>query len=112
MEQCWAGEPSQRPLLGVVLPVLESIREKAEQGKSEQQQDFLKTREAGNLSSLTKSPALSLTEPFNQRGVTTNLQPPKQPRHVRRLIKHPVINMTNFFSASTCPNFYVQMREF
>ncbi|XP_008203256.1 dual serine/threonine and tyrosine protein kinase isoform X1 [Nasonia vitripennis] len=32
MEQCWAGEPSRRPLLGAILPVLESIQAKAENG--------------------------------------------------------------------------------
>ncbi|XP_012278453.1 dual serine/threonine and tyrosine protein kinase isoform X2 [Orussus abietinus] len=30
MEQCWAGEPSHRPLLGAILPVLESINQRAE----------------------------------------------------------------------------------
>ncbi|XP_034943579.1 dual serine/threonine and tyrosine protein kinase-like isoform X2 [Chelonus insularis] len=30
MEQCWAGEPSKRPLLGAILPVLEAIRNKAD----------------------------------------------------------------------------------
>ncbi|KOC66405.1 Dual serine/threonine and tyrosine protein kinase [Habropoda laboriosa] len=30
MEQCWSGEPSKRPLLGVILPVLESVQRKAE----------------------------------------------------------------------------------
>lgn len=40
MEQCWAGEPSRRPLLGAILPVLESIQAKAESGyrKSPQSQ--------------------------------------------------------------------------
>ena len=33
MEQCWAGEPSRRPLLGAILPVLESIRSKALRGQ-------------------------------------------------------------------------------
>ncbi|XP_015510017.1 dual serine/threonine and tyrosine protein kinase isoform X1 [Neodiprion pinetum] len=107
MEQCWAGEPPRRPLLGAVLPVLESIRERAEQGKSEQQKDFLNAREA---SSLIKSPAVSLTEPYNQRGVITNAHTAK-PRP-RRFIKHPALHMTNFFYSSTCPNLYIQMREF
>nr|CAD7414825.1 unnamed protein product [Timema cristinae] len=26
MEQCWSGKPSNRPLLGYVLPLLESIQ--------------------------------------------------------------------------------------
>ncbi|XP_014214699.1 dual serine/threonine and tyrosine protein kinase-like [Copidosoma floridanum] len=30
MQQCWEGEPSRRPLLGAILPVLESIQAKAE----------------------------------------------------------------------------------
>ncbi|XP_076640363.1 receptor interacting protein kinase 5 isoform X3 [Colletes latitarsis] len=30
MEQCWSGEPSKRPLLGAIIPVLESIQQKAE----------------------------------------------------------------------------------
>ncbi|XP_031845828.1 receptor interacting protein kinase 5 isoform X2 [Nomia melanderi] len=30
MEQCWAGEPYRRPLLGAILPVLESVQRKAE----------------------------------------------------------------------------------
>lgn len=39
MEQCWAAEPSSRPLLGYVQPQLEAIREKAfkqadQEGKS------------------------------------------------------------------------------
>ncbi|XP_066582790.1 dual serine/threonine and tyrosine protein kinase-like isoform X2 [Prorops nasuta] len=32
MEQCWAEEPAKRPLLGAILPVLESIQRKAERG--------------------------------------------------------------------------------
>lgn len=34
MESCWAGQPSQRPLLGLVEPVLQSIKLRYEQGKS------------------------------------------------------------------------------
>ncbi|XP_024946197.1 dual serine/threonine and tyrosine protein kinase isoform X2 [Cephus cinctus] len=29
MEQCWAGEPARRPLLGAILPVLETVRKRA-----------------------------------------------------------------------------------
>ena len=34
MESCWAGQPSQRPLLGLVEPVIQSIKLRYEQGKS------------------------------------------------------------------------------
>lgn len=34
MESCWAGQPSQRPLLGLVEPVIQSIKLRYEQGRS------------------------------------------------------------------------------
>lgn len=63
MNQCWAGNPSKRPLLGAILPVLESIREKAE-GK------FKK----GSLKD-ERNRALSLLEPKNQKGQILEFRP-------------------------------------
>ncbi|CAL7950521.1 unnamed protein product [Xylocopa violacea] len=64
MEQCWSGEPSKRPLLGAILPALESIQRKAERGKSL----LLSTQKLQeSSSSYSKNPALALVEPYNQR---------------------------------------------
>lgn len=106
MEQCWAGEPSKRPLLGAILPVLESVLEKTEIGKSVDDLDEIK--EAGNNETI-RNPALALAEPNNQRGTTASLHPRRRPL---RTLKHPVLHMTNLFNTSLCSNLYIQMREF
>ncbi|XP_043285538.1 dual serine/threonine and tyrosine protein kinase-like isoform X2 [Venturia canescens] len=68
MEQCWAGDPSRRPLLGAILPVLEWEREKAEKAKSLSEHDEFKQQEAtSSRESNPRSPALALAEPNNQR---------------------------------------------
>ncbi|XP_012142889.1 receptor interacting protein kinase 5 isoform X1 [Megachile rotundata] len=108
MEQCWSGEPSKRPLLGAILPVLESIQRKAERGKSLQQLSTLKLQES--TTSDIKNPVLALAEPNNQRG--TIISPLTAKRRIIRHVKHPVFHMTNLFQASVCSNLYVQMREF
>lgn len=108
MEQCWSGEPSKRPLLGAIIPVLESIQQKAERGKSLQQLTILKLQESS--SSDLKNPALALAEPYNQRGGVISPLPVK--RRAIRTVKHPVFHITNLFQASLCSNLYVQMREF
>ncbi|XP_076640362.1 receptor interacting protein kinase 5 isoform X2 [Colletes latitarsis] len=74
MEQCWSGEPSKRPLLGAIIPVLESIQQKAERGKSLQQLTTVKLQES---SSHLKNPALALAEPYNQRGCVISPLPVK-----------------------------------
>ncbi|XP_076640361.1 receptor interacting protein kinase 5 isoform X1 [Colletes latitarsis] len=107
MEQCWSGEPSKRPLLGAIIPVLESIQQKAERGKSLQQLTTVKLQES---SSHLKNPALALAEPYNQRGCVISPLPVK--RKPLRTVKHPVFHITNLFQASLCSNLYVQMREF
>ncbi|XP_025163734.1 dual serine/threonine and tyrosine protein kinase isoform X2 [Harpegnathos saltator] len=71
MEQCWSGEPSKRPLLGAIQPVLESIQQKAERGKSLQQSNALKLEDTVSSSEPT-NPALVLAEPNNQRGAPTS----------------------------------------
>lgn len=108
MEQCWAGEPFKRPLLGAILPVLESIQQKAERGKSLQQLSELKLQE--NSTSESENPALALAEPYNQRGAIVS--PPTVKRRNFRTVKPPVFHMTNLFQTSLCSNLYVQMREF
>ncbi|XP_076284659.1 receptor interacting protein kinase 5 isoform X1 [Lasioglossum baleicum] len=108
MEQCWSGEPSQRPLLGAILPVLESIQQKAERGKSLPQLNTLKLQES--TTSISKNPALALAEPYNQRGAMTSPAPAK--RRAIKTVKHPIFHITNLFQASLCSNLYVQMREF
>ncbi|KAJ8683893.1 hypothetical protein QAD02_019685 [Eretmocerus hayati] len=97
MEQCWAGEPSKRPLLGAILPVLESIQARAElkaENETKQESSLPSSRSEspldepelpGHLEGFPngKSPyangfngeenhnrnkALTLLEPNNQRG--------------------------------------------
>ncbi|XP_063980139.1 dual serine/threonine and tyrosine protein kinase-like [Diachasmimorpha longicaudata] len=109
MEQCWSGEPSKRPLLGAILPVLESIREKAELGKSMTEIDAVRLPSSPYSLSDTRSPALALAEPNNQRGTMASPLPRRRPL---RALKHPVLHMTNLFQTSVCSNLYVQMREF
>ena len=108
MEQCWYGEPSKRPLLGAMLPVLESIQRKAEKGKSLEQLTPQKLQESS--SSDLRNPALALAEPYNQRGAVISPHPAK--RRTIRTVKHPVFHITNLFQTSLCSNLYVQMREF
>lgn len=108
MEQCWSGEPSKRPLLGAMLPVLESIQKKAERGKSLQELNTLRIQESSSLDS--KNPASALAESYNQRGAV--ISPLAVKRRRIRTVKHPVFHITNLFQASLCSNLYVQMREF
>lgn len=109
MEQCWSAEPSKRPLLGAIQPVLESIQEKAERGKS-LQLDALKLQESS--SSKPINPALALAEPNNQRGVVFSPLPPRC--KVFRAV-NPVarpFHKTKFFQTGICSNIFVQLREF
>lgn len=102
MEQCWSGEPSRRPLLGAIIPVLESIREEAERGKFSSGK-----AKSGEVES--RNPALSLKEPSNQRGTTAD---PLQRRNSIRAMKHPRFYMPNIIQTSMRTNTYVQMYDF
>lgn len=109
MEQCWSGEPSKRPLLGAIQPVLECIQQKAERGKSLQQLSTLKLQES---SSEQTNPALALAEPNNQRGAVFSPLLPK--RKAFRTV-NPVtlpFHTTKLFQMSVYPHMFVQMREF
>ncbi|XP_067212359.1 dual serine/threonine and tyrosine protein kinase-like isoform X2 [Linepithema humile] len=75
MEQCWSGEASKRPLLGAIQPVLESIQQKAERGKSLQELDAQKLHES---SAEQIHPVLALAEPNNQRGAVFSPLPPRR----------------------------------
>ena len=108
MEQCWTGEPSRRPLLGAILPVLKSIQQKAERGKSLPELNESKLEDT--FASESRDPALALSEPNNQRGRV--ISPLTLKRKSLRPIKHPVFPMTNVFQTSACSNLYIQMREF
>ena len=108
MEQCWAGEPSRRPLLGAILPVLKSIQQKAERGKS--LTELNKSKLEDTFSAESRDPALALSEPNNQRGRLFSPLPSK--RKSLRSIKPSVFPMTNIYHASACSNFYIQLREF
>ncbi|XP_014474429.1 PREDICTED: dual serine/threonine and tyrosine protein kinase isoform X2 [Dinoponera quadriceps] len=102
MEQCWSGEPSKRPLLGAIQPVLESIQQKAERGKSLQQQsDSLKLEDTESSSEPT-NPALALAEPNNQRGAAFSLLFPRVYRGTGTLI--PVCHPPRHFAY---PNTFV-----
>ncbi|OAD61097.1 Dual serine/threonine and tyrosine protein kinase [Eufriesea mexicana] len=79
MEQCWSGEPSKRPLLGAIVPVLESIQQKAERSKSLQE---LSTQRLHECSTNIKNPALALAEPYNQRGAIVSPPPTKRVRFI------------------------------
>ncbi|XP_008544863.1 dual serine/threonine and tyrosine protein kinase isoform X1 [Microplitis demolitor] len=109
MEQCWAGEPSRRPLLGAILPVLELIRDKADLGKLTAEPDATKQHSSSSSSSSMRNPALALAEPNNQRGTMSS---PLLKRRPLRPLKYPTLHMTNLFHTSVCSNLYVQMREF
>ena len=109
MEQCWAGEPSRRPVLGVILPVLEYVKQKAERGESFEQLDAVRLQESPDAGSEKSNPALALTEPNNQRGAILSPNPRRTPL---RNLKHPAIHMTYIFQTSVCSNLYIQMREF
>ncbi|XP_077277575.1 receptor interacting protein kinase 5 isoform X1 [Temnothorax americanus] len=110
MEQCWSAEPSKRPLLGAIQPVLESIQDKAERGKS-LQLGALKLQESS--SSEHTNPALALAEPNNQRGAVFSPFPPR--RKAFRTV-NPVagpFHKTKFFHVHVrSMNMFVQMREF
>lgn len=108
MEQCWSGETSKRPLLGAILPVLESIQRKAERGKSLEHLSAMKLQESSSF--LQKNSALALAEPNNQRGAIASALPSK--RKIFRPVKHLAFHQTKIFHASICSNMFVQMREF
>lgn len=109
MEQCWSAEPFKRPLLGAIQPVLESIQEKAERGKS-LQLGALKLQDSS--SSEQANSALALAEPNNQRGAVFSPFPPR-----RKTFKtvNPVarpFHKTKIFQTGIYSNMFVQMREF
>lgn len=108
MEQCWAGEPSRRPLLGAILPVLKSIQQKAERGKS--LQELNESELEDSFSTDLRDPVLALSEPNNQRGTKVHPHPLKRKSH--RPLKPPIFPMTNIFQTSACSNLFIQMREF
>ncbi|XP_011693637.1 PREDICTED: dual serine/threonine and tyrosine protein kinase-like isoform X1 [Wasmannia auropunctata] len=108
MEQCWSAEPSKRPLLGAIQPVLESIQDKAERGKSLQLGALL--QEGSSFKQI--NPALALAEPNNQRGAVFSPLPPR--RKAFRTV-NPVarpFHKTKFFQTGIYSNMFVQMREF
>lgn len=96
MEQCWSGEPSKRPLLGAIVPVLESIQQKAKRSKSLQEVSSDKLQESSTDS---RNPALALAEPYNQRG--TVVSPPPTKRRTMKVVKYHLF----------LTNLYIQMRE-
>lgn len=108
MELCWSGEPSKRPLLGAIQPVLESIQQKAERGKSLEQLDALKPQETS--SSEQMNPVLALAEPNNQRGVV--FSPPFPKRKTFRIAKPGAHFHTTFIQTGVLSNMFVQLREF
>lgn len=97
MEQCWSGEPSKRPLLGAIVPVLESIQQKAEAKEALQGFSTEKMQESSSTDS--RNPALALAEPYNQRG--TVISPPPAKRRATGVVKYHLF----------LTNLYVQMRE-
>lgn len=109
MELCWSGEPSKRPLLGAIQPVLELIQQKAERGKSLEQLDALKLRETSSSEQI--NPVLALAEPNNQRGAVFS---PLLPRRKTFRIMKPVatFHTTKFYQTGVFSNMFVQMREF
>lgn len=106
MEQCWSGEPSKRPLLGAIQPVLESIQQKAERGKSLQQTDALKLEDTESSFEPT-NPALALAEPNNQRGPATSLLFPRVYRAPGAVI--PFCHTPRYFAY---PNTFVPLSLF
>ncbi|XP_060823963.1 dual serine/threonine and tyrosine protein kinase [Bombus pascuorum] len=97
MEQCWSGEPSKRPLLGAIVPVLESIQQKAK--AKEALQELSTEKSQASSSTDLKNPALALAEPYNQRG--TVVSPPPTKRRPMSIIKYHLF----------LTNLYIQMRE-
>ncbi|XP_043597707.1 dual serine/threonine and tyrosine protein kinase isoform X1 [Bombus pyrosoma] len=97
MEQCWSGEPSKRPLLGAIVPVLESIQQKAK--AKEALQELSTEKSQASLSTDLKNPALALAEPYNQRGTVAS--PPPAKRRTMSIIKYHLF----------LTNLYIQMRE-
>lgn len=134
MEQCWAGEPSKRPLLGAILPVLESIQAKAERDNSfdptvprapsplNDDDDDGRQLPNGNVrprvylnNNIADNTALALlAQSNNQRGevAVPISRRRKKSAPLMRTPKHPGFAMTNFFQTSACSNLYVQMHEF
>lgn len=111
MEQCWSAESSKRPLLGAIQPVLESIQEKAERGKS-LQLGTLKLQESSSSEQI--NPALALAEPNNQRGaVFSPLSPRRKAFKTVNPVARPPFHKTKFFHVHVrSMNMFVQMREF
>ena len=107
MEQCWSAEPFKRPLLGAIQPVLESIQEKAERGKS-LQLGAQKLQESSSSKQI--NPALALAEPNNQRGAVFSPLRRKVFRAVNPVARP--FHKTKFFQTGICSNIFVQMREF
>lgn len=97
MEQCWSGEPSKRPLLGAIVPVLESIQQKAK--AKEALQELSTEKSQASSSTDLKNPALALAEPYNQRGTVAS--PPPAKRRTMSVIKYHLF----------LTNLYIQMRE-
>jgi len=102
MELCWSGEPSKRPLLGAIQPVLELIQQKI--GKLKQV-DALNTQET---SSSQINPVLALKESNNQRGAAYNLALKRKPFKITK----PVPFHSQFYKISVFPNAYIAMQEF
>ncbi|KAK9308949.1 hypothetical protein QLX08_001164 [Tetragonisca angustula] len=92
MEQCWSGEPSKRPLLGAIVPVLESIQQKAEAKEALQGFSTEKMQESSSTDS--RNPALALAEPYNQRG--TVISPPPAKRRATGVVKYHLF-LTNLY---------------
>lgn len=51
MESCWAGQPSQRPLLGLVEPIIQSIKLRYEQGRSVMPDRFSRKKRSNRIMS-------------------------------------------------------------
>lgn len=103
MEQCWSGTPSKRPLLGAILPVLQSIQQKAEnQGKSEESID------SNDVKVTARNNALALLNPNNQRGSEFN--PFMKNRQQKSLCPKNSLfsNLANIFLTNAYPKFFLQ----
>jgi len=109
MERCWSGEPSKRPLLGAIQPVLELIQQKAERGKSLEQVDALNLQETSSSKQI--NPVLALTEPNNQRGAAHSPLPSKRKTHNAT---KPIVSFhaRKLYQIPIFSNMYIPMREF
>ncbi|XP_033219162.1 dual serine/threonine and tyrosine protein kinase-like isoform X2 [Belonocnema kinseyi] len=90
MEQCWAGEPSRRPLLGAILPVLKSIQQKAERGKSFSELNESKLEDS--FPSESRDPALALSQPNNQREERLDISTFYRTQRFRRLVNRELVD--------------------